>query len=65
MADTLKQHIERHDREIAEIRGLMRQLARGRVQLQAAQKRTEQALANYTSRSTPRNGHAKRKVDLQ
>ena len=72
MADKLKQRIDRHDHEMAVIRaaqlktnGILGKLARGMLQLQAAQKRTEQALANYISRTTPRNGHTKRKVDLQ
>ena len=111
---TTKEHLTKHDREIAEIWPLMGKLAKGALaaqdeirelranvihmqtgivemqatiremrdairdlaiaqkrteeklrELAAAQKRTETALQTFISRTTPRNGHTKRKIDLQ
>jgi hypothetical protein len=72
---TPREHLMKHDREIAEIRALIKlntehigklsehmgKLARAMRELAAAQKRTEAALAGFISRT---NGHSKRKIDL-
>lgn len=73
---TTKEHLSKHDREIAAIRKLLftgmqmlnlnadhiNKLSREVRELAAAQKRTEAALASFISRT---NGLARRKVDLQ
>jgi hypothetical protein len=69
---TTKEHLTKHDREIAEIRennrqtsDLLRRLARAMLELNAAQKRTDAALKAYLESRRGTNGHTKRKVDLQ
>jgi hypothetical protein len=76
---TVKERVDRHDREIAAIRKLvqtgMRMLVRNEAEheklltamreLAAAQKRTEESLKSFID-STRRsgNGHAKRKLEM-
>jgi hypothetical protein len=69
---TTKEHLSKHDREIAKILELMGRFARGMIQLQtemrelaAAHKQTEAALKAYFESRRATNGHTKRKVDLQ
>ena len=71
---TTKEHLSKHDREIAAIRLLLRQGMRLLVEVQQAQKRTEQNLNRLdlkvealvdSMRRGGGNGHAKGKVDLQ
>ena len=70
---TAKEHLEKHDREIAAIRTLLKQGMRLLVQVQQAQKRTEQAQARteqslrllIDSLRRGGNGHAKGKLDVQ
>jgi hypothetical protein len=70
---TTKEHLTRHDREIAAIRTLLQQGMRLVVQVQQAQKRTGQAQErteqnlNLLVESLRRgsNGHARRKLDVQ
>jgi hypothetical protein len=67
------EHLTRHDREIAAIRTLLQQGMRLLVQVQQAQKRTEEAQQrteqnlNLLIESLRRggNGHARRKLDVQ
>jgi hypothetical protein len=69
---TTKEHLSKHDREIAEIRAIQRttneylgKLARAMVELSAAQKETQASLKAYLDSRRVTNGHSKRKVDLQ
>lgn len=69
---TSKEHLSKHDREIAKILELMGRFAKGMLQLQgevrevaALQKRTEAALKAYLESRRAANGHTKRKIDLQ
>jgi hypothetical protein len=69
---TTKEHLSKHDRQIAKIEELMGRFARGMLQLHgeirelaAAQKRTDAALKAYLESRRGSNGHTKRKIDLQ
>ena len=77
---TVKERLDRHDREIAAIRKLihtgmkmlvrieddLKELAAAQKQMAAAQKQTEKSLqALIDSMRGAGNGHSKRKVDLQ
>jgi len=71
---TTKEHLQKHDRQIAAIRNLVEQGMRLLVEtrkdiraLAAAQRRTEASLQELinTLRRVGGNGHAKRKLDLQ
>jgi hypothetical protein len=74
---TTKEHLSKHDREIAAIRKLILlgmklinlqqqeslKFRKDLRELQQAQKRTDSALRNFIESRT--NGHTRRKVDLQ
>jgi hypothetical protein len=45
-----KEHLSKHDRQIAKILEIMGRFARGMMQLQAAQKRTDAALRGLIER---------------
>lgn len=67
-----KEHLSKHDREIAKVLEIMNKFARGMLQLHgemrelaAAQKRTDATLKAYLESRRATNGHTKRKVDLQ
>jgi len=76
---TSKEHLSKHDREIAAIRTLLKagmsllnrnqeqinHLAKDLRELAAAQKRTEAALKAFIESRQASNGHSKRKIDLQ
>jgi Xaa-Pro aminopeptidase len=69
---TAKEHLSKHDREIAAIRKLiltgMKMLNSNQRQIReliAAQKRTEASLKALIDSRRATNGHTKRKVDLQ
>lgn len=90
---TTREHLAKHDRQIAAIQKLMltgmkmlnrnqemarrieeqqrrtdeqlNKLSKEVRELTAAQKRTDAALRDFIERTGVRNGHAKRKVDLQ
>jgi hypothetical protein len=76
---TAKEHLSKHDREIAAIRKLilvgMKMINRNQEQINrnqqqigqliAAQKRTEAALEAFIESRQASNGHSRRKIDLQ
>jgi hypothetical protein len=76
---TAKEHLSKHDREIAAIRKLilvgMKMINRNQEQINrnqqqigqliAAQKRTEAALKAFIESQQASNGHSRRKIDLQ
>jgi hypothetical protein len=69
---TTKEHLSKHDREIAAIRVLLKTgislLNRNQQQISqliAAQTRTEAALKAFIESRQASNGHSKRKIDLQ
>jgi hypothetical protein len=63
---TAKEHVSKHDREIAAIRTLIKQGMRLVVEVQRAQKQTEASLkALIDSLERGGNGHSKRGIDLQ
>ena len=63
---TTKEHLTKHDREIAAIRLLIKEGMRLVVRVQQAQVRTEASLkALIDAQRRGGNGHSKRKVDLQ
>jgi hypothetical protein len=73
MGLTVKQHLEKHDRQIAAIRDLLQEGMRLMVEtrkelraLAAAQKKTDASLkALIDTMRGGANGHGKRRVDLQ
>jgi hypothetical protein len=69
---TTREHLSKHDREIAKILEIMGRFAKGMLQLHsdlrelaAAQKRTDAALKAYLESRRATNAYTKRKVDLQ
>jgi len=69
---TTKEHLSKHDREIAAIRTLLKAgmslLNRNQQQISqliAAQKRTEAALKAFIESRQASNGHSRRKINLQ
>jgi hypothetical protein len=64
--ERLDRHLTKHDREMAEIRGLVRDLARAEIDTQReirAVATSLKALQDSLKRGT--NGHTKRKLNLE
>ena len=68
----LERSAAQHDKQIKAIRELIHEGMRLMIEtrkdlraLAAAQKRTDAALSAYIERTDSRNGHTKRKIDLQ
>ena len=80
MAATVKERVDKHDKQIASIRGLLeqgmqlvvktrkdiRKLAAMQMETATAQKRTEESLKAFIDQMRGGgNGHSKKKIDLR